>query len=69
MSRKEDFIQQITYGYCSEGESITLGGALLDGEALGNTTVKIPLKTLNRHGLIAGVTGTGKTKTIQVLSE
>ena len=69
MSRKEDFIQQITYGYCSEGESITLGGALLDGEALGNATVKIPLKTLNRHGLIAGATGTGKTKTIQVLSE
>lgn len=69
MSKKEDFIQQITYGYSFEGESITLGGALLDGEALGNATVKIPLKTLNRHGLIAGATGTGKTKTIQVLSE
>jgi DNA helicase HerA-like ATPase len=69
MSRKEDFIQQITEGYSSKGESIILGGALLDGEALGNAAVKIPLKTLNRHGLIAGATGTGKTKTIQVLSE
>nr|WP_315179203.1 helicase HerA-like domain-containing protein [uncultured Flavobacterium sp.] len=69
MSKKEDFIQQITEGYSSKGESITLGGAILDGEALPNAHVKIPLKTLNRHGLIAGATGTGKTKTIQVLSE
>lgn len=69
MSRKEDFIQQITDGYSSKGESITLGGAILEGEALADAHVKIPLKTLNRHGLIAGATGTGKTKTIQVLSE
>ena len=69
MSRKEDFTQQITEGYSSKGETIILGGALLDGEALGNAAVKIPLKTLNRHGLIAGATGTGKTKTIQVVSE
>jgi DNA helicase HerA-like ATPase len=69
MSKKDDFIQHINNGYFSKGESITLGGAMLDGEPLANTPVKIPLKTLNRHGLIAGATGTGKTKTIQVLSE
>jgi DNA helicase HerA-like ATPase len=69
MSKKEDFIQHINNGYKSQGESITLGGAILDGEALPDAYVKIPLKTLNRHGLIAGATGTGKTKTIQVLSE
>ncbi|MFV8360624.1 helicase HerA-like domain-containing protein [Flavobacterium sp. LS1P3] len=69
MSKKDDFIQQITDGYSSKGESIILGGAILDGEALAGAHVKIPLKTLNRHGLIAGATGTGKTKTIQVLSE
>ncbi len=46
-----------------------LGGAMLDGEAIAEAHVKIPLKTLNRHGLIAGATGTGKTKTIQVFSE
>jgi DNA helicase HerA-like ATPase len=69
MSKKDDFIQHINDGYLSKGESITLGGAILDGEPLANTPVKIPLKTLNRHGLIAGATGTGKTKTIQVLSE
>jgi DNA helicase HerA-like ATPase len=69
MNRKEDFIKHITAGYTSKGESIILGGAILDGEAIADTYVKIPLKTLNRHGLIAGATGTGKTKTIQVLSE
>lgn len=69
MSKKDDFIQLINNGYTSKGESIILGGAILDGEALPNAHVKVPLKTLNRHGLIAGATGTGKTKTIQVLSE
>jgi DNA helicase HerA-like ATPase len=46
-----------------------LGAAILNNEPIGEAHVKIPLKTLNRHGLIAGATGTGKTKTIQVLSE
>lgn len=69
MSKQTDFSEHINNGYETKGESIVLGGAILDGEALPNTHVKIPLKTLNRHGLIAGATGTGKTKTIQVLSE
>jgi len=42
---------------------------LLNGEALVDAPIKIPLKTLNRHGLIGGATGTEKTKTIQVFSE
>ncbi|MBG6187223.1 helicase HerA-like domain-containing protein [Flavobacterium sp. CAN_S2] len=69
MSKKEDFTKHISEGYSSKGESIILGGAILDGEALPDAFIKVPLKTLNRHGLIAGATGTGKTKTIQVLSE
>ena len=69
MSSKEVFIQYINDGFNSKGESILLGAAMLGGDAIGETQVKIPLKTLNRHGLIAGATGTGKTKTIQVLSE
>lgn len=69
MSRKEDFSKQIIDGYSFKGDFITLGGAILDSEVMQNTLVNIPLKTLNRHGLIAGATGTGKTKTIQVLSE
>ena len=69
MNDIDNFSQHINEGYSSKGESIILGGAILNGEALTDTHVKVPLKTLNRHGLIAGATGTGKTKTIQVLSE
>ncbi len=69
MSKTTDFSTHIIEGYTCKGNFITLGGGILDGEAIANTHVKIPLKTLNRHGLIAGATGTGKTKTIQVLSE
>ncbi|HEY6143312.1 MAG TPA: helicase HerA-like domain-containing protein [Flavobacterium sp.] len=69
MKNKENFIKQINEGNISKGESIILGSAFLDGEVLGDAHIKVPLKTLNRHGLIAGATGTGKTKTIQVLSE
>lgn len=69
MLTKDDFLQHINEGYTSKGDTVTLGAAMFDGEPLPNAHVKIPLKTLNRHGLIAGATGTGKTKTIQVLSE
>ena len=69
MNSKETFINDINEGYTSKGATILLGAAMLDGEPIADAQVKIPLKTLNRHGLIAGATGTGKTKTIQVLSE
>lgn len=69
MADKKAFFDHITEGYATKGDSITLGAAMLDGETLTNAYVKIPLKTLNRHGLIAGATGTGKTKTLQVLAE
>lgn len=69
MSKKDEFLKHIAQGYACKGEYIVLGAAMLDGEALSDAFVKIPLKTMNRHGLIAGATGTGKTKTLQVISE
>src|SRR5512137_2717572 len=69
MDRKEAFSAQINEGYACKGESIILGGAMLDGNPLSDTHVKVPLKTMNRHGLIAGATGTGKTKSLQVIAE
>ena len=69
MDKTADFTKHINTGYTPKGRSITLGSAMLDGEVIPEASINIPLKTLNRHGLIAGATGTGKTKTIQVLSE
>lgn len=69
MGKIADFRTTIQDGYTFEGKSITLGAAMLDGQPVGDANVSIPLKTLNRHGLIAGATGTGKTKSLQILAE
>ncbi len=69
MSNTEKFIAEINAGYSFSGSSITLGGAMLDKEAIPGALIKVPLKTMNRHGLIAGATGSGKTKTLQVIAE
>ena len=69
MNRKDVFSAQINSGYSCKGDSIVLGSAMLDGETISANQVRVPLKTMNRHGLIAGATGTGKTKTLQVISE
>ena len=69
MSRQEAFFDHIQKGNTFKGDFITLGAAILDEETVTEAFVKVPLKTMNRHGLIAGATGTGKTKTLQVLAE
>jgi DNA helicase HerA-like ATPase len=69
MPNKDAFVQLIGDNYTFKGESFRIGTAVLDGEVLTGTDAYIPLKTMNRHGLIAGATGTGKTKTLQLISE
>ena len=69
MSNKEQFTAKVSEGYSFKGDSFILGAAMLDKEALPGVTVSVPLKTMNRHGLISGATGTGKTKTLQNIVE
>ncbi|MBF4608769.1 helicase HerA-like domain-containing protein [Curtobacterium sp. VKM Ac-1393] len=63
-----DAIAAIRTGYTVEGQALELG-ALVNGDARPDVQVRIPLGMLNRHGLVAGATGTGKTRTLQVLAE
>ncbi len=65
----EKFIQLVKDGYSFKTTSFKIGAAMLDGAVIPGSDIMIPLKTMNRHGLIAGATGTGKTKTLQMLSE
>jgi uncharacterized protein len=70
MSELENtFRQSMTSGYQFKGDSIILGTAMLEKQVVTDHFVRIPLRTLNRHGLIAGATGTGKTKSLQLLAE
>ena len=69
MKDTNKFIEHIQQGYDPKGDYIYMGAAMLDGKPIPEAQVKIPLKTMNRHGLIAGATGTGKTKTLQLLAE
>jgi DNA helicase HerA-like ATPase len=69
MSDAAQLAKIVQSGYSFEGESVKIGRAVFKGEVISDADVFLPLKTLNRHGLIAGATGTGKTKTLQMLSE
>ncbi|WP_116125204.1 helicase HerA-like domain-containing protein [Lewinella sp. IMCC34183] len=69
MEQAAAFRESIDNGYTFEGPSFVLGGAMLGDKTLTGTLVRLPLGTLNRHGLIAGATGTGKTKTLQIIAE
>ncbi len=69
MAKKDDFLKAVNEGYSFKGEAVKIGCGILDGEVVLGADVFLPLKTMNRHGLIAGATGTGKTKTLQMISE
>src|SRR3954447_13146915 len=62
-------VQAVAPGYEFEGAALELGGLMIDATTLTSTHIRIPLGMLNRHGLVAGATGTGKTKTLQLMAE
>jgi uncharacterized protein len=64
-----EFGKTIADAYAFEGPSIELGKGVLEGKVVKAADVRLPLATSNRHGLIAGATGTGKTRTLQLLAE
>ena len=69
MSSSDQLRSVVESSYTFKGPSFTLGTAMHDRQALEQAAVRVPLGTLNRHGLIAGATGTGKTKTLQIVAE
>ncbi|MBU3743614.1 MAG: DUF853 family protein [Sediminibacterium sp.] len=69
MSDKSKLLEVVQAGYSFKGEHVKIGRAMYEGEVVPEADIFLPLKTLNRHGLIAGATGTGKTKTLQMISE
>ncbi|MFI1441139.1 helicase HerA-like domain-containing protein [Streptomyces fructofermentans] len=62
-------VARIAAGYAFTGPALDLGALLWEGRCLPDAQVRIPLPMLNRHGLVAGATGTGKTKTLQLVAE
>jgi DNA helicase HerA-like ATPase len=69
MDRRSKFTETIKSSYTTENAFIYLGAGILDGEIIPEAQVNLALKMMNRHGLIAGATGTGKTRTLQLIAE
>ena len=64
-----DFAAAVAEGYAAKGAAIDLGRGVHEGKVAAEAVVQLPLKTMNRHGLVAGATGTGKTRTLQLIAE
>ena len=66
---KEKFITAINASYATQSPTIYLGAGVLDGEVVGEARVNLLLRMMNRHGLVTGATGSGKTRTLQLMAE
>jgi uncharacterized protein len=66
---KDKFIESITKSYTHSGSSIYLGAGVLQGEIVPEAKVNLSLRMMNRHGLVTGATGSGKTRTLQLIAE
>ena len=65
----DDVIRSVQEGYDFPGPVLDLGALVVDGDAQPDAAVRVPVSMMNRHGLVAGATGTGKTKTLQLMAE
>lgn len=66
---KTDIVTAVREGYAFEGPCVELGALIVDDGPRADAKVRVPLAMLNRHGLVAGATGNGKTKTLQLMAE
>ncbi len=66
---KETFVEAINKSYSTPLPSIYLGAGVFGGEIIGEAKVNLPLRMMNRHGLVTGATGSGKTRTLQLMAE
>src|ERR1700710_1195201 len=69
MAETSNPASEIAAAYQTDGPSVDLGAVGIDGTAVPDAQVRLPLAMMNRHGLVAGATGTGKTKTLQLMAE
>lgn len=69
MTEREDAANTIAEGYRAKGAALELGAVRIEDQVVAEAQVRVPLAMLNRHGLVAGATGSGKTKTLQLLAE
>jgi uncharacterized protein len=68
MSRQA-FIEAINKSYTINGPSIYLGAGVYADEIIADASVNLSLRMMNRHGLVTGATGSGKTRTLQLIAE
>ena len=66
---KEEFVESINKSYTTPLPAIYLGAGIFEGEIIADAKVNLPLRMMNRHGLVTGATGSGKTRTLQLMAE